>query len=126
MAFAAARMIKEKAKRPSMDLQLYPVSHHLYIKYSHSPLTYRLTQCGLYVKSLRANRPSRNDWGHLVCTENSFIFFQTLCHNSILILIADFERSINIFEFVTCPPHKMGIFKGCSKAVFDEVSKICH
>ena len=55
---------------------------HLYIKYSHSPLTYRLTQCGLYVKSLRANRPSRNDWGHLVYTENSFIFFQTLCHNS--------------------------------------------
>ena len=26
MAFAAARMIKEKAKRPSMDLALYPVS----------------------------------------------------------------------------------------------------
>ena len=27
MAFAAARMIKEKAKRPSMDLALYPVSN---------------------------------------------------------------------------------------------------
>lgn len=28
MAFAAARMIKEKAKRPSMDLALYPVSSY--------------------------------------------------------------------------------------------------
>jgi len=27
MAFAAARMIKEKAKRPSMDLALYPIGH---------------------------------------------------------------------------------------------------
>ena len=39
MAFAAARMIKEKAKRPSIDFQLNPVSHYfIFIDHSLSSL----------------------------------------------------------------------------------------
>ena len=52
MAFAAARMIKEKAKRPSIDFQLNPVSHyfifidHIFIDHSLSSLGSRVCNFG--------------------------------------------------------------------------------